>query len=117
MKLVRVIARSIAAVAGAVVLYLFEGYGKIAGPKFRNEVCARGILRKEGWNPVDSAKDVSVPVLIQVALRDNLVSPASYRRVMGLLGERAVTHQYDIGTFDMYTGAPLSARWAIRWPS
>lgn len=82
----------------------YEGYAKIAQAGFVNEVCARAILTTGGYNPLNYAKDVHCPVLIQVCEKDNLVSVNSAQKVAKILGEKAEIKRYPIGHFDIYTG-------------
>ena len=55
-------------------------------------------------NPIDHAKDVECPVLLQVCEEDNLVSMGSALRTAEILGEHAELKRYPIGHFDIYTG-------------
>jgi len=82
----------------------YDGYAKLAQTGIVNEVCARAILTTGGYNPVKYVKDVHCPVLIQVCENDNLVSPKSAEKVVGILGEKAEIKRYPIGHFDIYTG-------------
>jgi fermentation-respiration switch protein FrsA (DUF1100 family) len=82
-----------------------EGYARIAGAGFVNQVCARVLLTTHGsTNPIDHSKDVECQVLLQVCEEDNLVSMGSALRTAEILGEKAVVKQYPIGHFDIYTG-------------
>lgn len=82
----------------------FEGYAKLASTRFINEVCARALLMTGGFNPIDHAKDVQCPVLIQICEKDNLVSMSSALETANILGEYAEVKQYPIGHFDIYLG-------------
>ncbi len=82
----------------------FEGYSKLAPKDFVNEVCARVLLRAHGYNPIDHAKDVQCPVLLQICEKDNLVSMSSALETARILGEYAEVKQYPIEHFDIYTG-------------
>ena len=82
----------------------FEGYAKLVSPHFENYVCARALLTSHGYNPVDYAKEVQCPVLLQVCEKDNLVSEASYKKTAAILGEYAEVKKYPIGHFDIYEG-------------
>ena len=82
----------------------FEGYSKIVSPGFVNEVCARILLRSHGYNPIDYAKDVKCPVLLQVCEEDNLVSKNSYQKTVKILGKHVDLIIYSIGHFDIYQG-------------
>jgi len=82
----------------------FAGYAKLASKSFVNEVCARALLMSQGFNPIDSARDVRCPVLLQVCEQDNLVSMNSVIRAAEILGEYAEVKKYPIDHFDIYSG-------------
>ncbi len=82
----------------------FEGYSQLAPPDFINEVCARVLLTTQGNNPIDYAKDVMCPVLLQVCEQDNLVSAKSYKDTAEILGKYAEVQLFPIGHFGIYTG-------------
>ncbi len=82
-----------------------EGYARLAGAGFVNQVCARVLLTAHGSsNPIDHAKDVECPVLLQVCEEDTLVSMGSALRAAEMLGEQAILKRYPIGHFEIYTG-------------
>ncbi len=81
----------------------------IAPEGFVNEVCARVMLRVSSCRPIDHAKDVRCPVLIQVCEHDELVSPSSAEETAAILGDRAELVRYPVGHFDIYRGAPFEA--------
>ncbi|MBU7047580.1 MAG: alpha/beta hydrolase [Theionarchaea archaeon] len=82
----------------------FEGYARLVSPTFVNEVCARVLLTSHGQDPIDYAKDVDCPVLLQICEKDNLVSEASYKKTAEILGDHAEVKVYPIGHFDIYEG-------------
>ncbi len=82
----------------------FDGYLKPVPPGFINEVCARILLRTHGHNPINYAKDVQCPVLLQICEKDNLVSKSSYLGTAKILGKYAEVKIYPIGHFDIYVG-------------
>ncbi len=82
----------------------FEGYADLVAPDFKNEVCARVLLMTHGHNPINYAKGVACPVLIQVCEKDNLVSRRSYEKAAAILGKHAEVKIYPIGHFDIYVG-------------
>ena len=82
----------------------YEGYANLALADFINELCARAILNTGGYNPVDYAKNIQCPVLIQICERDNLVSIKSADKVAAILGGLAEIKRYPIGHFDIYSG-------------
>lgn len=78
------------------------GYRNIMGPTFRNEMCARGILRIAANRPVRHAAGVSCPTLLVIAESDNIAPVASVHEVARRLGDRAETVSFDCGHFDIY---------------
>lgn len=80
------------------------GYQAIMGPTFRNEMCARGILRIAGNRPVRWAGKVTCPALLVVAERDNIAPVASVHAVARRIGEGAETLSLECGHFDIYVG-------------
>lgn len=82
----------------------FEGYSKLISPGFKNKVCARILLMSHRRNPIDYAKDVQCPVLLQVCEKDNLVSEKSYKGTAKILGKYVEVKKYPIGHFDIYEG-------------
>jgi len=82
----------------------FDGYAKLSSGNFINEVCARALLMTGAANPIDYAKDVRCPVLIQICEKDNLVSMDSALNTAKILGEYAEVKQYPIDHFDIYLG-------------
>jgi len=82
----------------------FEGYAKLASAGFVNQVCARALLTSHGFNPIDYARDVKCPVLIQVCEKDNLAPMASAFRTAEVLGQSAEVKTYPVGHFDIYAG-------------
>lgn len=82
----------------------FEGYSKLASEGFVNEVCTRILLRTHGFSPINHAKDVQCPVLLQICEKDNLVSISSVLETAQILGEYAEVKKYPIGHFDIYSG-------------
>ena len=85
----------------------FDGYSKLIAfygtGNFINEVCARALLTGAA-NPIDYAKDVRCPVLIQICEKDNLVSMDSALKTAKILGEYAEVKRYPIEHFEIYLG-------------
>lgn len=81
-----------------------DGYSSLISPTFKNELCAGAMLDTNPTNPIDFAEDVECPVLIQICLKDNLVSESSYVETTRILGDLAELKKYDCGHFDIYTG-------------
>lgn len=85
------------------------GYRAIMGPTFRNEMCARGILRIALNRPVRYAAAVRCPVLLVVAEQDNIAPVAAVREVARRLGDRAEVVSFPCGHFDVYQGEVFEA--------
>ena len=81
----------------------YEGYARIVPPGFKNDICARSILMPH-LNPMDFVAATRVPVLLQVAEKDNLVANV-HARVKKILGNRVVVKTYPVGHFDIYLGS------------
>jgi fermentation-respiration switch protein FrsA (DUF1100 family) len=82
----------------------FEAYAGLVSTSFINEVCPRAILTTHGYNPINNAKEVQCPVLIQICEKDNLVSMESALETAKILGDHAEVKRYPIGHFDIYWG-------------
>ena len=83
-----------------------EGYASLIHEKslFRNEVCPRIMLMKQGETAMSRAEDVKCPVLILVCENDGLVAPDSHVKVAEILGDKVRVIKYPIGHFDIYKG-------------
>ncbi len=79
------------------------GYQNIMGPTFRNEMCARGVLRLARNRPVRLAAQVSCPVLVVIAEDDNIAPVKSVRQVAER-APRAEVLSFPCGHFDIYVG-------------
>ena len=58
----------------------------------------------QGPDVAKVAKNVKCPVLILVCENDTTVSQDSYKKVAGILGEKATVIKYPVGHFDIYRG-------------
>ena len=74
------------------------------GPTFRNEMCARGILRIAFNRPVTYADKVACPTFVVIAERDNIAPVSAVREVVSRLGSLAQTKSFDCGHFEIYVG-------------
>ena len=80
-----------------------SGYLTLAGPTFRNEMCARGLLRVGFNRPVLAGADVRVPALVVIAERDNVAPPSAVRETARRM-PHAETLAFDCNHFDIYVG-------------
>ena len=80
-----------------------KGYENIMGPTFRNEMCARGILRIARNRPVRSAAKVTCPMFVVIAEDDNIAPVKSVREVVSR-APRAEVLSFPVGHFDIYVG-------------
>lgn len=78
------------------------GYTEIAGPTWRNEVCARACLEVGLNRPTIYARRVGFPLLVQVGEQDRTAPPAAARRAAEKAG--AELRSYPVDHFDVYTG-------------
>jgi fermentation-respiration switch protein FrsA (DUF1100 family) len=82
----------------------YEGYSKLMPDNFINEVCARIILRADKYRPVQYAKKVRCPVLLQICEKDSITPLSAAEETEKNLGKWAEVKRYPIGHFDIYTG-------------
>ncbi|MBJ8482470.1 MULTISPECIES: alpha/beta hydrolase [Acinetobacter] len=80
-----------------------ESYTSMAGPTWRNEVCARAALEVSYNRPVAFAKNVKCPTLIQVGANDQIAPPNPARKTARLIQGPAELLEYPIDHFDFYT--------------
>ena len=81
-----------------------EGYARLAGASFRNEVCARVMLTPHGKMPHQVIDQVRCPALVQVCEKDNLLSVPGTIGMAERMGSLAEIRRYPIGHFDIYFG-------------
>ncbi|SHG20997.1 hypothetical protein SAMN05443575_1685 [Jatrophihabitans endophyticus] len=80
-----------------------QGYLTIAGPTFRNELCARGVLRVPRNRPVRHAAKVTCPMLVIAAEQDD-VAPVKPVHEVAARAPRAELLSFPCGHFDLYVG-------------
>lgn len=80
------------------------GYRMIMGPTFRNEMCARGVLRIPLNRPVTAASRLRAPIFLVVAADDNIAPPAAVRAVAAKAGAGSEVLELACGHFDIYSG-------------
>ncbi|MFI6225664.1 alpha/beta hydrolase [Nocardia salmonicida] len=76
----------------------------IAGPTWRNEVCARTALEIGLNRPTTFAGRVSCPILFQIGGNDTVAPPAAARRSAQKVESRAQVLEYPLDHFDVYDG-------------
>jgi pimeloyl-ACP methyl ester carboxylesterase len=81
-----------------------EGYHALAGPTWRNEVCARVALTVAFNRPTRTAFRLHSPVLVQVGANDSVAPPAAARRAASKAGGYAEVRTYPVDHFDVYDG-------------
>ena len=79
-------------------------FGKVVPETFINEVCARIILRGDKYRPVEYARDVRCPVLLQICDHDSIIPKSAAEETEKKLGKYAEVKHYPIGHFDIYVG-------------
>ena len=80
-------------------------FNAIAGPSWRNELCARTALEAGFNRPIRSASRVSCPLLVQVGTSDSICPPSAGRRAVAKAGPRAALREYPVDHMDVYVGA------------
>ncbi|WP_328412313.1 alpha/beta hydrolase [Nocardia sp. NBC_00403] len=84
-----------------------QAYAAVAGPSWRNEVCARTALELAFNRPIRFASRVSCPLLVQVGTNDSLTPPAAARRAVAEAGAGAELCEYPIDHLDVHAGPAL----------
>ncbi|MGA8255238.1 MAG: alpha/beta fold hydrolase [Nocardioides sp.] len=82
-----------------------EGYRALAGPTWRNEVCAQAALEVAFNRPGRSAAKLRTPLLVQIGERDAVAPPAAAHRAAERAGRFAEVRTYPVDHFDVYTGS------------
>jgi fermentation-respiration switch protein FrsA (DUF1100 family) len=99
---------AVAGQPGTSALMTTPGAGEIcremAGPTWRNEVCARHALQVGLNRPVTYAGKLQAPLLVQVGTNDSVAPPAAARRTARKAGRWAVLKEYPVDHFDVYDG-------------
>jgi uncharacterized protein len=85
----------------------YDAFMKLAPEGFVNEACARIIVRGDKYRPIEYARDVSCPVLLQICQKDELTSVDSIEETGRILGRSVEIKRYPIGHFDVYLGKNL----------
>lgn len=83
------------------------GYMAIAGPTWRNEVCARIMLSAGSYRPGRQADRLPCPILIQIADRDTVAPTEAAEAAAWRAPGRAEVRRYPIGHFEIYLGEPF----------
>ncbi|RKT87319.1 Serine aminopeptidase, S33 [Saccharopolyspora antimicrobica] len=81
-----------------------EACAAMAGPTWRNEVCARAALAVGLNRPTTFAGRLACPILVQVGANDSVAPPDAARRVAGKAGRWAQLREYPVDHFDVYQG-------------
>jgi pimeloyl-ACP methyl ester carboxylesterase len=80
-----------------------QAYTSMAGPPWRNEVCAPTALEVGFNRPTTFAGRVACPVLVQVGANDRVAPPAAARRT-AKKALHAQLREYPVDHFDFYAG-------------
>ena len=100
----------------------YAGFTKSAGPGWRNEVHAGLALPLPFWRPVNKARKIHCPTLIQQGLRDVSVSNRAIERIASD-APNAVLKRYDVDHFEpLYNDcrtqiAADQVEWLTSWRS
>jgi hypothetical protein len=81
-----------------------EGYQGIAGPTFRNEMRARGVLPILFNRPVTQARKLHMPVLLVIASEDSIAPPSAVEAVARNVRGRVEVERLPYKHFDIYHG-------------
>ena len=80
-----------------------QDYGEVAGPSWRNEVCARTALEVAFNRPIRFAPRVGCPLLVQAGTADRVAPLATARRAAVRAGVHGELREYPIDHVDVYT--------------
>lgn len=81
-----------------------EAYTSMAGPTWRNEVCARTAL-EIGFNRATGfARRLRSPILVQLGTNDRVAPAAAARRTARKAGPLGQLREYPVDHFDVYEG-------------
>ncbi|WP_051183106.1 alpha/beta hydrolase [Nocardia vinacea] len=81
-----------------------EAMAGVAGPSWRNEVCARVALELALNRPGGSVRRVRAPLLVQVGDIDTVVPVAAALKAAARAGGGAEVRRYPVDHFDVYDG-------------
>ena len=81
-----------------------EGYLALAGPTWRNEVCARTALEVAFNRPTRFATRLDCPMLVQIGELDSVAPPAAALSAAMAAGAKAEVRTYPVDHFDVYDG-------------
>lgn len=76
----------------------------IAGPTWRNEVCARTVLGVALNRPITFARRIACPLLVQIGEYDSVAPPSAARATALKTRPHCELRAYPIGHFDFYVG-------------
>lgn len=82
-----------------------SGYRTITPPGWRNQMTARVALQLATYRPIADAGRLPCPTLILVCTKDSVAPPGAAVATARKAGSRAELKEYDIGHFEIYTGA------------
>jgi len=82
-----------------------SGYRSITPPGWRNQMTARLSLHLPLYRPIAHAAGLPCPTLILVCKRDSVAPASAAIAAARKAGSKAELKEYDIGHFDIYTGA------------
>jgi fermentation-respiration switch protein FrsA (DUF1100 family) len=82
----------------------YDTFSALAPPDFRNQICARILIRMDKYKPVRRIAALRCPLLLQICERDMATPPALVKRAAGLLGGRGEIKCYPLDHFDIYLG-------------
>lgn len=81
-----------------------QAYTSVAGPTWRNEVCARTALEVAFNRPTTFARHLACPLLVQVGTDDKVAPADAARRTAKKAGYWAELREYPVDHFDVYAG-------------
>ena len=91
-----------------------KGYQGIAGPTFRNEMRARGVLTVPMNRPVSLARKLRMPVQLVIAQKDSIAPPSAVEAVARKVRGRVEVQRLPFEHFEIYHGEPFERSIALQ---
>ncbi|KUG19806.1 MAG: alpha/beta hydrolase [Methanomicrobiaceae archaeon] len=82
----------------------FDSFAALAPEDYVNEACARIIIRGDKYRPIEYARHVRCPVLLQICDHDTLTPIRAAEETAAILGDLAEVKRYPLDHFAIYTG-------------
>ena len=83
----------------------WNAFENLAPSDYINEGCARIMIRMDKYHPINHAKKIQCPVLLQICEKDLATTPPKViEKAKKILGDLVTTIHYPLDHFEIYTG-------------